>query len=65
MFALDPSNVEFNENKDKFKWESYPSLPNGLLVDSVSIDDEKMFVVSKDKKLFEFTTYNSLSMASK
>lgn len=45
------------------KWERYPTLPNDRLVDSVSIDDEKMFAVTKDHKLFVFSTYNSLSKA--
>jgi hypothetical protein len=64
MFAMDPSNAEEDlDKRDKFKWEVYPSLPNGRLIDSVSIDDEKMFIVSKDNKLFGFSTYSSLSKA--
>ena len=64
MFAMDPSNAEEDlDKRDKFKWEVYPSLPNGRLIDSVSIDDEKMFIVSNDNKLFGFSTYSSLSKA--
>ena len=47
------------------KWELYPTLPNDRLVDSVSIDDETMFLVSKDHKLFTFSIYTSLSQSDK
>ncbi len=64
MFAVDPNIAETNANRrSKFKWELYPSLPDDRLVDSVSIDDTKMFVVSKDHKLFNFSTFSSLSKA--
>jgi hypothetical protein len=58
MFAV---MIDYKIGSKTHEWIQYPLLPGGRLVDHVALEDDKILMVSKDKKLFSFTYEVELS----